>query len=262
MTDTNSYAKTILGILFNVLDDVEVEYPELSREFARDKTRLSSAVERHGIEFVLDVMPAFRKHFDSALDMQRLTASHMIHFGPINCRTPVPRLLRGLMLRVFDYSGNLLSDPDLRAIYHIRQILGCCRKMRIDCGPIANAKATKAFYELDQGVALGSLNWGDPLSFFDSHGMNLSFCDLKEADTPVQPRLKELLRLMQAYADIITASLGEFSPSGWRQKHGPGVVSDQKVGCNKYIFPTWPERLEAIFPIADFGYANYRHLGR
>jgi hypothetical protein len=52
--------------------------------------------------------------------------------------------------------------------------------------------------------------------------------------------------------------MGVFDPLLWRPKHGPGVVSDLSGRVvRKYDFPYWPNKLERIFPLADFAYANY-----
>jgi hypothetical protein len=66
-----------------------------------------------------------------------------------------------------------------------------------------------------------------------------------------------VLDVVQLVCDYVTSSFGEFNPEEWRPKHGRGAVSDAQLGkAFKYAFPTWPERLETIFPIADFGFAN------
>ena len=104
MDDLKSYAEFVLGVYRALLVDCARHYPECAKEFDRDYKRLSSAIEQHGIRFTLDVMPSFRKHLDKCLREERLIPSHLIHFG---CRhgEAIPRLFRGLTLRVFDRSG-------------------------------------------------------------------------------------------------------------------------------------------------------------
>ena len=70
----------------------------------------------------------------------------------------------------------------------------------------------------------------------------------------------EHARLVQQSADLITSMLGVFDPHEWWPKHGPGAVSDQRYGSYKYDFKTWPERLDSVFPYADFAFANYAQV--
>lgn len=107
MTRMKSYEEFVLGTYEALLVDCASYYPALSREFARDLTRVRSAVECQGIKFVLDVLPSFRKHFDKCLGNGRLTKSGLAHMRSYKRGGVIPRLFRGLLLRVFDSSGAL-----------------------------------------------------------------------------------------------------------------------------------------------------------
>jgi len=265
MADMKRYVPVILGALRAVLDDCTNEYPDLAKEFSRDYSRLSSAIECHGIRFALDTMPSYRKHFDKCLDEKRLTISGLNQFGPDKRKGVIPRLLRGLTLRVFDRSGELKAAPDVNAIRYIRQILGMCRKLRIECDDSAKANATLSFYGVDQIVRLGDLTWSDHLAFDPFKASTLSFADMVAAnDQPAKASLSDLpsdhrsiLIDVQLVADIVSSLLGTFVPAEWSLRHGPGAVSDQPFGSYKYDFKHWPDRLESVFPFADFAVANY-----
>lgn len=267
MQNNKSYAEFVLGTYASLLKDCEVRYPALTKEFKRDYTRLSSAIEHHGIRFALDVMPAWRKHFDKCLASGRLTRSGLPHFSCWKTEGTVPRLFRGLVLRVFDIKGDLKPEPDVQAIKLIRQLLGVFRKLRMDCGPKSRSDAVKDFIMTDLEVAVGNLNWdadedfdaesAEKLSFIDSSmdgqaSKSCSIQDFKVSDLPY-----ELARSIQQVADYFTASLGEYDPAESRFRHGPGAVSDQRFGSNKYDFKSWPKRLEEVFPAADFACANF-----
>ena len=239
MQNNKSYAEFVLGTYASLLKDCEVRYPALTKEFKRDYTRLSSAIEHHGIRFALDVMPAWRKHFDKCLASGRLTRSGLPHFSCWKTEGTVPRLFRGLVLRVFDIKGDLKPEPDVQAIKLIRQLLGVFRKLRMDCGPKSRSDAVKDFIMTDLEVAVGNLNWdadedfdaesAEKLSFIDSSmdgqaSKSCSIQDFKVSDLPY-----ELARSIQQVADYFTASLGEYDPAESRFRHGPGAVSDQRL---------------------------------
>ena len=264
----HSYAEFILGTYKAQLVDCAEQYPELTKEFNRDYQRLSSAIESHGVRFALDVMPQFRKHLDQCLAKQRLTPTHLIHFG-VGKGGTVPRLFRGLILRVFDRSGVLKANADKDAVRLLRQLLGAVRKLRMACSPKDSGNAVQEFIAIDSSVRTPSLSWDSVPDFHDESETNTSsFVDLCESTT-YQGELPfpeeelhstlnyQLLQCVQHVADYICSKLGQFDPLEWKPKHGPGAVSDQRFGVNKYAFNSWTDRLESSFPYADFAVANY-----
>lgn len=270
MKDQNSYEEFILGTFDALLKDCALQYPGLAKEFNRDYKRLSSAIECHGIRFALDIMPAYRKHFDKCLDKQRLTATHLLHFGVGMKGGTIPRLFRGLILRVFDVNGVLRLDVDVDAVRWIRQLLGAVRKLRLASNIRDTGKVIAEFIDIDAGMRLGDLDWSSQTRFIDEdQRLPFSFVELedlssrqcKEASTEASIAGTNLpfglLEKVQQVADFLTSQLGLFDPLDWRPKHGPGAVADHKFGAYKYAFDHWPARLESVFPYADFAVANY-----
>ena len=270
MSDQKSYAEFILGTLDALLVDCASQYPELAKEFRRDSLRLSSAVNCHGIRFALDTMPAYRKHFDQCLAKRRLSPSGLLHFGVLKKDGTIPRLFRGLVLRVFDHNGSLRLDADVNAIRWIRQLLGAVRKLKMASSLKDTGKVIQEFINIDSEVKLGSLDWESQASFAcDNSLLHVSFTDANVSDVSrnqgeLFPPLSSdptpsygLLQKVQQVADYICSKLGYFNPTEWRPKHGPGAVADQGFGSYKYDFKVWPSRLESVFPYADFAHANF-----
>jgi hypothetical protein len=270
MTGPESYAEFILGLYDAQLKDCALQYPELANEFQRDYTRLSSAVEHNGVNFFIDTMPAWRKHFDKCLSAGRLTRSGHLHFGSWKTGGTCPRLFRGLVLRVFDLYGEMRPDPDPNAIRLIRQLLGAVRKLRLACGPKKCSDAVREFIRTDQEVRSGSLNWDSVEDLDPAILATLSVTDmcgrLSESRQGSLPGFEVSTlpyghaRLIQQCADLISSCLGRFDPFESRFRHGPGAVSDQPFDSYKYEFKNWPDRLDKIFPMADFAVANYANL--
>lgn len=266
MVDKNSYAEFVLGTLNALLKDCALAYPALTKEFVRDSSRLSSAIESHGIRFALDTMPAMRKHLDKCVAQQHLTLSHLTHFGPGRKGEVVPRLFRGLFLRVFDRSGVLKCDADAHALRLLRQLLGAVRKMKLECDLGDRCEAVAEFFRIDAAVHPGTLKWADRDGLDETKLDALSFEEIAQdgpgqaclEDTPAVANISyEHARCIQRVADYISSKLGSFDPGEWRFKHGPGAVADQDFGAYRYAFETWPDRLERVFPYADFAHANY-----
>lgn len=277
MQDQNSYAEFVLGIFHELLVDCSCWYPELRKEFDRDFQRLSSAIDSHGIRFVLDTMPAFRKHLDKCLAEEHLIPSHLTNFGVVKKGEAIPRLFRGLTLRVFDRSGRLKDQPDIQAIRLLRQLLGVFRKLRIQAGVKDSGNTVRDFYRDDMGVRHGHLNWDDHEVFSaEVEANDTSFVDavtahhrcaarlrLEGQDEPSIPirDLHRTLTNIQRVADYIRSALGNFYPHEWVFRHGPGSVAGQGYGSYKYDFMHWPDRLDSTFPYADFACANYAQVG-
>jgi len=267
MLEQNSYVEFVLGTLSALLKDCAEQYPDSTKEFERDLERLSSAVKHHGIGFFLDSMPAFRKHLDKCISNGRLTSSGLTHFGPVHRRETVPRLFRGLTLRVFDRYGTLRTDADPHALRCLRQLLGVVRKLRLDCGLQNRRKAVKEFFDIESEIPNPSKFWvQDEKEDVDPDG-TVSFADPIPGNTPL-PLFDShshvrtlnhpgLLHTLQQVADLICSTLGEFDPYAYRTKHGPGAVTDFKFGNDKYHFRSWSQRLDRVYPYSDFGVANF-----
>ncbi|DAD50682.1 TPA_asm: RNA-directed RNA polymerase [ssRNA phage SRR6960799_40] len=266
---TNSYDSYVLGLYNGILKDIEVQFPRLQKDLWRDFSRLSSCVETRGLSFLMIDLVDFGKHFDKCLANQRLTLSGLPFQRAYKKGTVVPRLFKGLLLRVFTSNGELRSDCDVQAVRALRQLYYMVKKFRITCSDERNLTVVRSFYAIEAELRRGSHNWdvdepnwgGNKASLEDfalpaQGGSQLDLFQ-DQVEEPDQSISCDLLSTIQKVADIISAEIGVLHPLDWRAKHGPGVVSDLKRGLSKYSFPYWPEKLERIFPYADFAFANY-----
>lgn len=272
---TNSYDSYLREMYEAVIADCQVRYPHLRLDFERDLSRLASYIEDRGLSFLMIDLVDFGKHFDLCLSKQRLTHSRKPGFRAFKRGTPIPRLFKGLMLLVFDISGELRTDCDEYAVRSLRQLFYMAKKFRMECSDDRRDKCLQDFLTVEHGLRQGSLNWEldypdwsyldnvhlgqDPVDRRDSHP------DLFEREGQVSestPECRAVLATVQQVADIASATLGVFSAEDWRVKHGPGAVSDLSGNDNKYLFPRWPEKLERVFPYAEFAYANLGQWAR
>lgn len=265
---TNSYELHLLGLYRAIITDCEVRYPHLHKDFTRDFSRLLSCVETRGLSFLTIDLVDFGKHFDRCLSTQRLTLSSLPFQRGYKRGTPIPRLFKGLMLRVFDTNGILRSDCDVHAITCLRQLYYTAKKIRMECSNERSDKAVREFYSIESQIRRGSDNWFLEDPDWGSHNLvhlgqvavpsrDVALPLFEEEAADLTPSELTCINTIQDVADITSAVLGVFNPYAWKAKHGPGAVSDARSGTSKYSFPHWPRKLERVFPYADFAFANY-----
>ena len=268
MTDSKSYVEYVLGLYGAMFVDIVSQRPGLRIECERDYKRLLSAIEQMGLPFVMEVLPAFGKHFDMCLSTGCLTPSGLAHFRPYRKSVVIPRLFKGLLRNIFDDNGVLRSVPDVYSIKSVRQLSMAFKRFRMECPEPKVWKQINEFFKTDNEVVPGSLNWN--LGDFDSDGVtHLHFGDgiPHEPSNPLFANAEDGKLVpsilghrhsdaIQFVADVICSQLGAFKPLEWRTRHGPGAVADMKGSGYKYHFPTWPAKLEQCFPMAEFAFAN------
>ncbi|UJQ85367.1 MAG: putative replicase protein [Leviviridae sp.] len=269
-----SYEKEIVleGLYSAILSDCRNTYPDDHPSLDLDESRLLALGRNRGLGFYTLDLPAMGKCFDIALSKGFLPLSKVPGFGALSKGSTIPKLFSGMWLKVFDHSGMLRSEPDINAILFLRQLLYAAKKLRITCDEKRTFDAVKEFFRIEAELRLPSLRWDeDDLGIDHSRDLHLadslrvgdnpgfqpaSTCDDLFASGSVVEPPPSLLDTIQQVADIVSSSLGWFDPLEWKTKHGPGAVADQKSGKSKYAFPTWPAKLEAVFPLADFAFAN------
>jgi len=268
-----SYVLYIQGLYAAILSQIAESYPNMSRECDRDLSRLLSLIDSNGIPFVMITLPEAGKHFDKCLAAERLIPSSLAGQRPHKKGSVIPRLFKGLLKRVFDDSGCLLSTPDIQAIKHLRQLYYLAKKVKIPCDDSKTWKQVNEFFRIDSQVQNPTLDWvGDELDV--ARSSSLHFGDTITRDRAVinndlfdhcegqwDPRILsyDMADAIQWVADAISSEIGHYNPESWGNKHGPGAVSDLKSTQFKYDFPNWPEKLGKVFPLDYFGFANYSH---
>jgi hypothetical protein len=266
-----SYVLYLQGLYSAMLSDIAERFPSLRKDSERDASRLLSLVNSRGLSFLMIDLPDAGKHFDRALSSGRLTRSGLAASRPYRTGVIIPRLFKGLLLRVFDEFGVLRADSDVAAISALRQLYYGAKKVKIDCDDSRTWEHVHEFFETDRKVRSPSLYWDEDelgidavgsLHFGDSCSANpaplFGICDSRFTDC--EESLSELsygaFDAAQRVADIVAATLGTFDGLEWRAKHGPGAVADQRHTQFKYDFPFWPVKLQNAFPLAEYGFAN------
>jgi len=274
-----SLASCLLKVVEGIYQDYLSTYPTDKLDSDRDLSRLTQLVKSRGIglftldlpnldSILLDGLQTGRLSLDGALCKR---ASKRIH---------VPRLFRGIWLRVFDVSGSLKEEPDPTSVFFLRQL--CClgKKLELGCTHQRVRNTLDEYRAIESSIHRPTLRWADDcLGSDDAIGAN-HLCDASTrsiwSDEPLlwderscdskfnRDRAHYLLRECQRNFDALAYAIGKFnvdefyvalqlSAAGIGFKHGPGAVADLSKKEFKYDFPYWPAKLEAFFPFEQNG---------
>ncbi|DAD51528.1 RNA-directed RNA polymerase [ssRNA phage Zoerhiza.4_25] len=263
---TKCRSDVFLDVARRILLDAADYYPTARQGFDRDINRLKTLLPRFGDRIFTIDLPAIAKALDRALADGRLVRTNLPLTGGINARTTVPRLFQGLWLRIFGIDGCLLEQADVNAILFLRQVLLFGKKYRMECAPTALYKAVEEYYDIEDKLPPAPACWDTDGANLD-RGMLGSVCDLaRDARSPLFPSVSygsgqayHLFSEIQSAMDWTSSLLGEYNPSEWKFRHGPGATSESQRGdAYKYAFPNWAPRLQTIFPYCEFALANPR----
>lgn len=265
---SNREASSLLGIALAILEDVRAFYPEDTECVDRDKTRLSHFVQTRGTNVFLLDFPAVSKALEKCLDAERLKLDGLVFCTPRWPGSQIPRFLSGLWLRVFDKSGSLREDADVNAIAFLRQIFLFAKGFKRDCTQSRWRSAIEDFYACESEIRQPTLLWeADDLDVDGIRDIHIrdalnnqalhdgSRCPLEEFSDDTRR-----FGFIQTCFDYVVAGWDSFDPYAFPPRHGPGAVSDLPGGVSKYSFPSWPEKLDRVFPIADFAVSDWSYF--
>ena len=247
MSTLNCHVEDLSGIFECLVKDTSVFYPALSQSLSKDLARLRSAVSARGIHVFLVDLPALGKHLDRCLSLGQYSRSNLPLSQRVNRRTETPKFLQGIHLLVFDGNGCLRKDADPMAVASYRQLLLFAKKYVIDCPSQTVSLAVEKFVEDDRKRPSPCGFWS-----FTSELPESQFTDYAEDDSD-----RSLLSMLDAVSGMISTTLGSYDPSEWRFKHGPGAIAERTGKLDKYHWSNWSERLESVFPFADYGFHSY-----
>ena len=200
-----------------------------------DINTVQGRIKHEGISFLTITLPSFGKDFQFCLDQGMVTPKSFLSFRKTG--SCLPSFLRGFTELVFDPgTGILLPEPDIEAIYAIRQLTLTFSKMLLPCTPEREHKAMSDYVQCDKEVSY-----------------NESI--LADSDHSEFARMGALLfgpLFSRLDSDIYR---GQIVP-----KHGPGATAEKLSSNGKYLTRYWTDRLEKHFHIGDFLFPNQRYV--
>jgi hypothetical protein len=132
-------------------------------------------------------------------------------------------------------------EPDADAIQMIRQLSLVFQKIELPCSELRQAHAFSNYIKTEEEVR--------------KTDQRLSESDYR--------RFKRMAGLLFGKTfDKLNAEIDSFDLF---PKHGPGQTAEKKLGNEKFFQPTWPQRLERVFPYLDYALPSpryYKYLDR
>jgi hypothetical protein len=219
--------KSLMRLLLCVLDDSSIW---CCTSTTRDRKTIERRVEHEGLSFLTITLPNFCSDFERSLAVGKVVPGSFLGFKKRGC---LPALLQGFTERVFDTgTGCLLDEPDICAIFALRQICLLFKKVLLPCSSERERKAYERFFECEQEVAQAS----------DSYPPDTLYHFGAVADLLWGSSLQALNHTVRAQDHI--------------PRHGPGATAERISGNGKYELRSWHERLQPFFPIDRFGIPN------
>lgn len=259
----------LTGCLHALLEDARRYYPGLSKDLLRDQQRISTLSSTRGIPFFANDLPNLDKLLLAALEKGQYCSHGEALTRPRHRRGIIPLWLEGLYLLVFSRDGMLKAEPDPVAIGFLHQIFLINKKLKLTHRKEQIDEKLIEFAEVESSLPSSTSDvWEDPTT--DSVG-DLHCRDLDDrlrgqlehnrgsTDRVTDDDIRYWNDIVQQTFDVIACTLGQYDPYENHFRHGPGAVSDGGSQDYKYENLTWDSKLESVFPMADFAYANYNH---
>lgn len=265
---SNSHVKELCEVSKCIFKDALLAFPALGREFERDLTRLLRMAELRGVRLFTVDLPAVGRHLDRCLSNGQYKPSALPLTKRYTNGVVIPKFLRGLYLLVFEPSGRLKEGVSSEAILFLRQLLLLGKKVKLEC-PAANVDREVAeFVALDSALPKPEGFWDDASA--TSHDVSLTYRGFYESEyyarkvaglsnegNLIQRQMSSFLANLDFVSRSVCTTLGSYDPDEWCFRHGPGAISEVTGHTNKYTWRNWSDRLENVYPIADYGFYSY-----
>lgn len=263
---SNRHVRELLEVVSCIFQDAAYRFPTLAGEFVKDEIRLRRLVESRGINALCIDLVRVGKHLDRCLADGEYKLSGLPGTARYSERVVIPKFLRGLYLLVFDEMGRLKEDADAEAVLFLRQILFVARKVQLPCPDSAISNEVRDFWIVDMELpepegfwSLTSPHCGDveeTFPTFRASDLYQSRIVAMDHFSHLRRDLSTLLMNLDKISRLITTTLGPYQPDEWKFRHGPGAISEKTGATNKFYWSNWSDRLENVYPIADYGFHN------
>nr|QDH86935.1 MAG: RNA-dependent RNA polymerase [Leviviridae sp.] len=214
---------------------------------SRDINYVSRRAEHEGLWFLAVTLADYGKAFQTCLDRGFAVPSDFPEFARISVRhTGLPAFLQGFHGRVFDpRSGVLLDEPDIEAIYAIRQLTLMFSKIAL---PEAGKHDRKVVHPVRERAAMSDY-------IQTEH-------DVRASDALLDPQyLEDLYRMSNMlFREVFAKMDRDIQFDRTHPKHGPGAVADRLSSNGKWNQHTWTARLQRVMPFESYLLPNPKNV--
>jgi hypothetical protein len=208
---------------------------------ARDLQYFLARTKNEGEAFLTTSLPVYGKDFERSLDQGRILDDGWVGWKRVKTDSVVERLGRPLFLGGFldlvfsADTGRLLEEPDVDAIFAIRQLTLMCAKLSELPSERLVRKAVDGYIECEKEVRAWEAQVPSSLlEEFRKASLILWGGVMQEVDEDV-------------YHERVTPN------------HGPGATADSLHGNQKFQQIEWPNRLDEVFPFGKYIVTNERY---
>lgn len=198
----------------------------VTRNLSRDIRTLRARYQQEGLGFLTKALPAYGRAVDTALADDSAFVRPR-GFPGVDQR---PNLFGELYDRVFSRDGRLLAEPDVRAVFALRQLTFIFYKLKLNPSNEQIDRTINSFVETDQNLP-----------------------DLGDFDRP-NDRLLRTARL------IIGRVVCNIDPKEIIPRHGPGSVATRESKAQKPLISTSYDSCERLYPILEYGRFSLGHV--
>lgn len=251
---SKSQVETFISLYAALSRDIVAYDPTLAVDMERDNKRIISNGNYRGLSFFLKDLPEIAKILESSLSSGRLARHDLPLMGGHKHGSPIPRLFKGLWLRLFTIDGCLRQDIDPTFVLFLEQL--CCLGKKYEVDPPASSlyETTKEFYDVDVALPPSSKDWSLGSCAFDPD-YNISIIqrftepsDQYDLFGTGNSADAKLLDTIQRCADTVSGHIGEVIIPNVSSRHGKGAVYEGLRGYEKYSRDLiWPTRLRGSF---------------
>lgn len=246
--------KTVLLYLITaVVRDVQTLHSEVISPESLRKTvqKIVSRVAMEGLGFLTKALPRLGKALDRALSGEVILDAVSVGFKPMP-NSKLPLLLGELFQRVFAHDGRVLSDPCVRSIKSLRQVLYLAYKYELPYDTETESQVLSKFERTEEEVAGWSKSFSSYADWLD-YSNDYSWW---RRITP--PSRSSLIRRARA---LLFALFRHFDIHDIHPRHGPGAVSTAEKLWEKWTWTRISPRITETYPLDSFFYANLSHVG-
>jgi hypothetical protein len=222
-----------IGLYVSLCEDVKANLGTTYYDrLMEDVAQLSKRVATRGVTILMDDMPKVGKLFDKGLSSGFFDHSKIPHSLRVKGGTFIGS---SLIHQSFRHNGTILDHDDASLVFFTRCLFYLTKKVRMESDESAIKQAMVEFHTVDRGLNKPTLGWSD----LDFVHRPLSFHDFG-----LERRLSDMLRRVARYV-IPSFTVKHIAETTGR--HGPGAVSDSRSLTDKYLFPSWPKKLDNVF---------------
>jgi len=260
----------LLGAYKALYKDIIRWIPEVNRKSLEwDQIHLERLVLDRGQRYFTIDLPEFGKVFEQSLASGSLRSQSIPGFHKLvtsRGNDARPRLFWALSSRVFKYDGTLRDQPCSTSIFLIRQLCYLFKKLKGECSEHFKFAAIADLYSVETTLPEPSLDWEDPIRaltwnpachFADGTPCASALADVDGAAGSIQETGNGFGLHLQRVFDLLGCAFPLLETEQIRGRHGPGAVSDGTRNGSKYSFPSWPAKLQSLFPFDMHASTNF-----